>query len=81
MDAAPGGFKGKGDLRRGDIIVAVGGKRVRTRDELIAVFEILAGPIDIVFFNPETGLLEQMVIVPVNGALLGLWTVQAPISN
>jgi hypothetical protein len=80
MESAPGGFRGKGDLRWGDIVVAVGGTRVRTNVELGAVIERSTGPIDLVFFNGETKRLEKMVITPAHDTL-GLVTVQAPIPN
>jgi len=63
------GAAARADLRVGDIIVAVAGKRVQSFDELASALAERNTATEFVFVNSENNKLEKMNITPANGKL------------
>lgn len=72
-----GGAAKKAKLRVGDIIMSVGGKRVRDYNELRAALEKANGPVDMVIINSDLGQSQTISITPEAGGIIGASVVPA----
>jgi len=64
-----GGAAKKAKLRLGDMIISVGGNRVRNADELIAALSKAKGPLEMVIINVDDGRRQTISITPEAGRI------------